>query len=149
METQVNRRSVLAALVSSVCLFRSSAPNSHQRADEPKQKYTLRKFTAPFYPVMARQVGIEGKAALVAHLSKEGRVSAVTNVSGNPLFQSAVSEAVKEWRFDRLIDEVGQLTITFQFLLKGEPDQRIVNYKVSGTLPDYFEIEANPFGANP
>ena len=153
METPINRRSLLASLISSLGVFCPSGltygQEPSQSTEEQKKTYTLRKFTAPFYPVMARQVGIEGRATLVAHIAKDGKVSDVTDSSGNPLFQAAVSEAVREWQFDARTEQMGQLRITFQFLLKGNPDQRIVSYKVSGTLPDYFEVQVNPFGANP
>jgi len=153
METAINRRSLLASLISSLGIFRPSGLTYGQEpsrsADAQRKSYTLRKFTAPFYPVMARQVDIEGRATLVAHIAKDGKVSDATDSSGNSLFQAAVSEAVREWQFDAPTEQMGQLRITFQFFLKGNPDQRILSYKVSGTLPDYFEIQANPFGANP
>jgi len=148
MKIQVNRRSVLAALVASLCFFRANGQNSRQREDEPRQSYRLRKFIAPFYGSMARQVALEGKATLVAHIGKDGKVNAVSEVSRHPLFHEAVSDAVKEWQFDSLNDQPGQIEITFKFSLKGDRDWRVLNYKVSGTLPNYFEIEVNPVPDN-
>jgi TonB family protein len=144
METQINRRSVLAALISSLCFFRGSELNSRQRDEESKQNCIVRKFTAPFYPPAARQIGIEGKVTAVAHIARNGTVSAVTDFDGHVLFQSAVEGALKEWQFQAPNDQ-GQIQITFQFVFKGTRDEKVLNYKVSGTLPSYIEIEVNPF----
>jgi outer membrane biosynthesis protein TonB len=93
---------------------------------------------------VARQVGIEGKVTAVARIARNGTVSAVTDFDGHVLFQSAVESALKEWQFEAQ-NEQGQIQITFQFVFKGTRDEKVLSYKVSGTLPSYIEIEVNPF----
>ena len=144
METQVNRRSVLAALVSSLCVFRGSELKSRRRDEGLKQNCILRKFTAPFYPPAARQLGLEGKVTAVARIARDGSVSAITDFDGHVLFQPAVEGALKEWQFQAPNDQE-QIKITFHFVFKGKRDEKVLSYKVSGTLASYMEIEVNPF----
>lgn len=151
---QMNRRTAVAALISSLVSFRTTASGAggaepHGEKNGTTNPYTVRQFTAPFYPVMARQASIEGKLTAIVHISRNGRVASVTDVKGHPLFQGAVSEVLKEWRFDPLNNEDGQMEITFAFVLKGDSGQGITTYKVSGVLPNYMEIAVNPVGANP
>jgi TonB family protein len=149
----MNRRRALATAVSSLCFFRIGASGTERAFEQGKYEgrtkgYTLRKFTAPFYSPMARQLSIEGRVTAEAHIAKDGTVSSVTNINGHPLFQTEVSNALKEWEFEIPGDDAGPLEITFQFVLKGERDQKILNYRVSGDLPTHFEIEVNPFPYN-
>ena len=146
----MNRRTLFASVVSSLCVFRVSGFGSNQplQQSEKEQKtrnYTLRKFTAPFYPLFARQAGIEGKTTAVVHIATDGSVTSVSEIDGHPVFAEVVSNALKEWQFDALSEQLGQIQITFQFRLRGVRDQRILNYKVSGALPTSFEVEVNPF----
>lgn len=151
---QMNRRTVLATLISFPAFFRTSGSRAretepHDQKKDNASRYTVRKFTAPFYPVMARQTGIEGDLTALVQISRDGRVASVTDIKGHPLFGPPVSDALMEWQFDPLNGEEGQMEITFSFMLKGDSDQRVLNYTVSGILPNYIKIEVNPFGANP
>lgn len=139
MELHNHRRSFLAALISSFLACRASGQDA-----QTDKTYTLRKFTSPFYPPLARQTGIEGKAAAVAHIAPDGSVSAVTDYDGHGIFQSAVVDALKDWQFQNMDGQEGQIRITFQFAFKGVRDQRVLHFKVSANLPSYFEIEVNP-----
>ncbi len=146
----MNRRTALAALISSfssVCMSRSRSERANPQAEglQKSTRYALKKFTVPFYPPLARQINLEGKATVLAHISVDGRVSSVTHVDSHPLFHAAVVEAVEKWEFEAPDHQGEPLPVTIQFTLKGNRDERILNYKVSGALPDYFKIEANPF----
>lgn len=149
----MNRRTALGRLISGVCslqMGRHGIWNAMQTGMErTTEGVTLRKFAAPFYPLMARQTGIEGRVTALANISTDGEITSVADVKGHPLLGSAVSDALKEWHFDPPGKGGAQIEITFLFALRGSRDQRVLSYKVSGTLPSYFEIVVNPFANNP
>ena len=92
----------------------------------------------------ARQVGIEGKVVALATLSPDGLVTSSISVSGHPLLAQEVIDCLKEWEFETLESQTKQAKIEFNFLLKGERAERIVQYRISGRTPDNFAIETNP-----
>jgi TonB family protein len=53
----------------------------------------------PIYPASARQSGIEGAVELLATISKNGDISAVKVLSGEPQLAHAAMEAVKKWKY--------------------------------------------------
>jgi len=50
------------------------------------------------------------------------------------LFARALQAAHCEW----------QAKVELNFVLNGDRNERIVSYKVSRKLPEYFEVETNP-----
>jgi TonB family protein len=116
----------------------------HQSQTSGGKGYALRKLVMPMYPHLARQTGIEGKVVAFATLSPEGLVASATIVSGHPLLAQEVLNYLKEWEFEVLEGQAKQAKIEFNFLLKGNRDERIVHYRISGRTPDNFEIETNP-----
>jgi TonB family protein len=54
---------------------------------------------SPDYPVMAKQLKIEGAVELEALVSESGAVEKVNIVSGNPVLTRPASEALKKWKF--------------------------------------------------
>ncbi len=58
------------------------------------------KTVSPVYPAIARARGITRAEVVVsARVGKDGRVSNVRLVSGDPIFLDAVATAVKQWQF--------------------------------------------------
>lgn len=53
----------------------------------------------PAYPVVARQLKIEGEVEVEAVVAESGQVEAVNIVSGNPVLTHVVVDAVKKWKF--------------------------------------------------
>ena len=53
----------------------------------------------PEYPVIARQLKIEGAVELEAIVAENGVVEKVNIVSGNPVLTRPASDAVKKWKF--------------------------------------------------
>jgi TonB family protein len=53
----------------------------------------------PLYPETARRLGISGKVAVKATITKTGTVRNVLWVSGNDLFRDSAITAVKQWRY--------------------------------------------------
>jgi TonB family protein len=53
----------------------------------------------PGYPVLARQMKVQGSVILRALISKEGQIQDLRVLSGPPILASAAQEAVKQWHF--------------------------------------------------
>jgi TonB family protein len=139
----VNRRGALRALISS--LFANTGKLQSQPQQNRKvENLVLEKFKLPFYPPLARQTGVQGKATATLNVAADGSVASVTDVISHPILKDAFEGALKEWRFDPGEVHDRKLKVEFLFSLKGRRDERIVNYNVSATLPAYFEIEVNP-----
>lgn len=68
----------------------------------------LVKEVQPTYPAGALQLRIEGAVELLATVSKNGDVSVVKTLSGDPQLARAAAEAVKKWKYK-------------PYLLNGEP----------------------------
>jgi protein TonB len=73
--------------------------------DEPK-KLTKTEATVavvskvpPEYPVVAKQLKLEGTVELEAVLAEDGKVAEVRIVSGNPVLTKAAADAVRKWKF--------------------------------------------------
>jgi len=53
----------------------------------------------PGYPLLARQMKVQGSVILQALISRDGAIQDLHVVSGPPILASAAQEAVKQWRF--------------------------------------------------
>jgi protein TonB len=53
----------------------------------------------PRYPSIAVQTKTEGAVLLHALISRDGRITSLEVVSGNPLLIHAALEAVQQWRY--------------------------------------------------
>jgi TonB family protein len=62
----------------------------------------------PVYPPQAMRMRVEGSVELLATISKNGDISALKVVSGEPLLARAATDAVKQWKYK-------------PYLLNGEP----------------------------
>jgi len=81
----------------------------------------LFKKVAPSYPQSALRMHIEGAVDLVATISKDGNITQIKVVSGDPQLVRAATDAVKQWKYK-------------PYLLNGEPveiqTQVTVNFKL-------------------
>jgi protein TonB len=55
---------------------------------------------APDYPVIARQLKIQGIVELEAIVTETGVVEKVNIISGNPVLTKPAAEALKKWKFN-------------------------------------------------
>lgn len=53
----------------------------------------------PVFPVMARQLKIEGVVELEVTLTENGQVDSVNIISGNPVLTRPAADALKKWKF--------------------------------------------------
>jgi TonB family protein len=76
-------------------------PNVSEPAQvEPSaaQNY-LEKQVPPKYPEKARQMRVQGTVVLNVMISKKGKVTEISVISGHPLLVPAAIDAVKQWRY--------------------------------------------------
>src|SRR5262249_29719680 len=73
----------------------------------------------PDYPQAAKDAGIQGVVVLEATISKEGKVTGMNVVSGNPLLTQAAMDAVGQWVYKPImlngqpVEAVTAVTINF------------------------------------
>jgi len=53
----------------------------------------------PGYPMLARQMKVQGSVILQALISRDGAIQDLHVMSGPPILAGAAREAVKQWRF--------------------------------------------------
>ncbi|HWJ18275.1 MAG TPA: energy transducer TonB, partial [Geobacterales bacterium] len=53
----------------------------------------------PSYPLLARQMKVQGSVILQALISRNGSIQDLRVLSGPPILASAAQEAVKQWHF--------------------------------------------------
>ena len=57
------------------------------------------KRVSPIYPLIAKQRRLSGTLLVNALVTKTGKVSNLTLVSGPPVFRDAAFDAIKQWQF--------------------------------------------------
>jgi TonB family protein len=75
---------------------------------------------APPYPRLARDARIWGLVRLIAWISRDGSVSEVKVIKGNPILAKAAKDQVMQWRyqsFEAPTEELAPLEITVDFQL--------------------------------
>jgi periplasmic protein TonB len=81
----------------------------------------LVKKVSPVYPATALQMHVEGPVQLQATISKDGNITDIKTISGDPTLVSAAKNAVKQWKYK-------------PYLLNGEPveiqTQITINFKL-------------------
>jgi protein TonB len=82
----------------------------------------LVKEVQPVYPQNARLVRVEGKVQLLATVTKNGDVSTLKILSGDPVLAHSAAEAVKQWKYK-------------PYLLNGEPVEIQTEVTVNFKLP--------------
>jgi protein TonB len=73
----------------------------------------------PGYPLLARQMKVQGSVILQALISRDGAIQDLHVVSGPPILASAAQEAVKQWRFkphylgSEAVETQARITVNF------------------------------------
>jgi protein TonB len=102
-----------------------SAPTPVLRAMNVSQGVSrglLVKSVQPAYPSVALRMHTEGPVELLATISKDGDISAVKILSGDPTLVHAAADAVKQWKYK-------------PYLLNGEPVEIQTQVTVIFKLP--------------
>jgi len=80
----------------------------------------LIKTVSPVYPAQARQMHIQGNVELLASIGKDGRITGVKLLSGDPILSQAAMDAVKQWKYkpyyldDQPVAIQTQITVKFK-----------------------------------
>jgi TonB family protein len=142
----MNRRNILKSIFS--CALYPIArrlPSNANRADVPADKPILRSFLMPSYPAFPRQAGSEGTVSVTIRIGGQGAIESLKDFSGPKFFYDEIERCLRTWRFEPSDTGPTELRMKFQFALRGKRDERCLNYRVLGELPDSFLIEVNPF----
>jgi TonB family protein len=78
----------------------------------------------PNYPLLAKQMKVQGAVILQALIGKEGKIQDLQVLSGPSILSSAAREAVKQWRFK-------------PYLQSGEPVETQARITVNFTISTY------------
>jgi protein TonB len=86
----------ISLILMTAVLFAQDAPKKVSKADGLNNATTK---VQPEYPVMAKQLKIEGQVELEALVGENGVVEKVDIVSGNPILTKPAVDAIKKWKF--------------------------------------------------
>jgi len=107
---------VLLGLAASA-VFSQTAPKKVTHAEAMS---AITSKVQPDYPLIARQLKLEGNVELEVTVTEAGAVENVAIVSGNPVLTKPAAEVVKKWKFTpftqdgKPVKAVAPLTITFK-----------------------------------
>src|SRR5215470_2273250 len=73
--------------------------------------------TLPVYPEAARKNKVQGTVDLNVEVNKEGTVSQVTVLAGNPTLARSAARAVKKWKYHPVLVDGNPLMVTGEVLL--------------------------------
>jgi protein TonB len=80
----------------------------------------LIKKVAPSYPANALRMRVEGSVEMMATVSKEGNITRIKVLSGDPQLTKAATDAVKQWKYkpyqlnNEPVEITTQVTINFR-----------------------------------
>jgi TonB family protein len=78
----------------------TTATSTKNRVSIPdRTAQAVTKSVAPDYPMLARQMKVQGAVILQALISREGSIQELQVMSGPGILAAAAQEAVKQWRF--------------------------------------------------
>jgi TonB family protein len=73
----------------------------------------------PNYPLLAKEMKVQGSVVLQALIGKDGKIQDLRTVSGPAILSSAAREAVQQWRFKpyyqsgQAVETVARITVNF------------------------------------
>lgn len=111
----VESGSIAAAKLPEKLAVKPMLPNRGAvRVSEETSKTMLLNKVMPVYPVLARQGHIQGMVVLDADVAKDGAVTSLRAVSGNPLLVQSAMEAVRQYRYRPYVQDGKALPMTTQ-----------------------------------
>lgn len=88
-----------AACVLLLAFAAGSLAGQERRISRPVALKSLVTKVEPAYPVVARQMKMEGTVEVDAYVGENGAVETAKTVNGNPVLGKAAEDAVKKWKF--------------------------------------------------
>jgi TonB family protein len=85
----------------------------------PDTSEMVSKSVKPGYPMLARQMKVQGSVILLAMIGRDGLIQDLRTLSGPPILSGAAREAVKQWHFkphyegSATVETVARITVNF------------------------------------
>jgi TonB family protein len=85
----------------------------------PRTAEMVSRRVEPNYPLLAKQMKVQGAVVLEALIGREGNIQDLHILSGPPILSSAAREAVKQWRFrpylqsGQAVETEARITVNF------------------------------------
>jgi protein TonB len=89
----------IAAMLIAGCLAPVKAQDEVMKVSRAEALSAATTKPSPAYPVIAKQLKVEGEVTVQVTIGEEGKVEASTPVSGNPILTKAAVDTLKDWRF--------------------------------------------------
>jgi TonB family protein len=111
-----------AASASETTLEPTSRPTADASASvrmSPETAQMVTRPVEPSYPLLAKQMKVQGAVVLQALIGREGNIEDLRVLSGPAILSSAAMEAVKQWHFKpyfqggRAVDTEARITVNF------------------------------------
>jgi len=102
----------------------TSVPAAERVRMSPESGHVLERKVDPSYPLLARQMKVQGSVVLQALISKDGLIQDLRVLSGPGILANAAQEAVRQWRFK-------------PYLLEGQPVETEANITVNFTISTF------------
>jgi TonB family protein len=77
----------------------SVTSSAAERIEMPATSGIVASEVRPNYPLLARQMKVQGRVILLALIGKDGIIQRLNVVSGPPILASAAEDAVRQWHF--------------------------------------------------
>lgn len=100
MDRNYWRHACRASSILLLALTAGSLAGQERRISRPVALKSLVTRVEPTYPVVARQMKMEGTVEVDATVGENGAVEAVKTMNGNPVLGKAAEDAVKKWKFN-------------------------------------------------
>lgn len=95
----------------------SNAAEHVQMSDDTSQ--VVSRSIEPGYPLLARQMKVEGSVILMVMIGRDGSVQDLRVLSGPPILATAAREAVRQWHFkphiegSEAVETIARVTVNF------------------------------------
>jgi periplasmic protein TonB len=89
----------VAAAAQPVTTASTSVPAAERVKISPDAGHVLQRKVDPSYPMLARQMKVQGSVVLQALIGKDGLIQDLRVLSGPGILSTAAQEAVRQWRF--------------------------------------------------
>jgi protein TonB len=110
---------IMTAATLIVALAGLASADSEKRLSASESLAAALSKPQPDYPLMAKQLRLEGSVNLNAFVTEEGTVDHVESISGNPILVRSAEDALKRWKFNKQTEDGKPVkfvaTVTFNF----------------------------------
>lgn len=117
---RINSLPVIVGLVA-VSVFPGFAQDTQKKASRSEGLSAALSKVQPEYPLIARQLKIQGTVELEAVVAPSGEVEKVNILSGSPVLTKPAVEALKKWKFKPFTVDgkavPAQVPVSFTFTL--------------------------------